>query len=92
MLSSLCVCSASKCCLTGSYDQYGIAQQFAMSRVSYVPEWMLFVSNKFSGKTGLIIPCFWNSILVCESLWISSSAAAEYVQCNIKPALKSGCI
>jgi len=30
---------------------YGIAQQFAMSRVSYVPEWMLFGSKKFSGKT-----------------------------------------
>ena len=25
------------------------------------------------------MPCFWNSILVCESMWISS-AAAEYVQ------------
>ena len=43
--------SASKCCLTESYDQYGIAQQFAISRVSYVPEWMLFGSNKFSGMT-----------------------------------------
>ena len=28
------------------------------------------------------MPCFWNSILVDESLWIS--AAAEYVQCNNK--------
>jgi len=37
--------------LTGSYDQYGIAQQFAISRVSYVSEWMLFESNKFSGMT-----------------------------------------
>ena len=42
--------------LTGSYDQYGIAQQFAISRVCYVSEWMLFESNKFSGmavKEGL---------------------------------------
>ena len=48
---SLCVCSASKCCLMGSYDQYGIAQQFAISRVSYVSEWMLFGSNKFISMT-----------------------------------------
>jgi len=39
--------------------------------VSYVSEWMLFGSNKFSGMTVKEDLTCLISILVCESQWIS---------------------